>query len=1126
MGKYNAPSPPCVHRSDPLPPISRIEARSYSHLLRVDASSSSSSSPGAATTTPVSTPSTAIRRRRRSQPRPPPRPLRALALRRALARALDETLAVLERATADLNALLPRDSPLLDLVPPKPKPPSAARSPLLPVDSWDSEDPESEERELTEENDAGAEGGGSDEIEAGRRRRRRKTRQSAGGASIAELLRHDERARRERDELDKFNSNNNESSRSHAGEEEVEEEEGDLSAAAAAAVHQRTSSSSTTTTMPMSDPYHPTENTFGGIERRRHVSLNSPAAAVRLRDSLTLSMSLSSASSPLRRSSQRPHQQQRHSLSPPRRRHMDGPSSSLSLEEEIIAAAAREAGQGEEGGAAETTSSRMMMMTPSRGAPPRFSITSEGATPPSSDSWRSASRCRSRRRPVSLGGVSAPASASLRRVLSVQQHSSGSRSTRGADEVGAAAAAAAESSSPSSSSSSSPSSPKSRRSGSPPPLGRPLSATSSSPSPDPVRLPPATEPDSATTTVIPLLLVSLQDTFDDLHALRRGVIWRLLEALSGAESDRNWNALAGVVGGGLAERLEEIAKDVGEVQERELFDGAVGGGGGGGLDAADVRAKEMEMERRKEKEKRRRSGAYARELFDDDADGPDVLDLGDEVEVEENVFSDAAGRTGELDTASRRDALARLTGTPTPTPIPPPPPPLSSSLLNTNKTKQNRRAPPASYANFAPPSSTSVAFSSSDSAADPDLVGHARLMALALRAIEAKLRLVVDEVVAHSSPAGDDHDHDHDEDGRRRRLLAVGEMYRGIGVELKRLEEQWRVGGDVLDRAMGLVVRATPPALAEDAEAEPSVAVRDLDGSTGQEKDEEGRNQLGAEDAVLQTEPSGGTGDEDDDDDDPIANRQALVDAALSASLLIPPSAPAEEKVFEAVAGPVRSTSSDGSNKFSREERIRRMKEAREALARGRESLESSPAKSRTGSAPADADAGSPLGSRSGGGASSSLAQQQKMVGELQEVLREYNRERGRNVSGGPDIAAAASTPLTPTKTTTTALPPPLALPPLPPPVPFPVASSPPPRATFALPPPPPPPAHRQPVTFASTSTSPQKALPQTPPRNAISPVSGLRGRPTPPLVQQSPLGQQQGTPSSASGKRYSVQSV
>lgn len=1121
MGKSNGPSLPRARRSDPLPPISRIEARSYSHLLL----DSSPSSPGA-TTTPVSTPTTANRRR----PRPPPRPLRALALRRALARALDETLAVLERATADLNALLPRDSPLLDLVPTKPPP--HARSPLLPVDSSDSEDPDSEERDSTGKNDAGAEGG-SDEIEGGRRRRRRKTRQSAGGASIAELLRHDERARRERDELDKFNNNNNKETSGvmiwtdDPGVKEEEEE--DLSAAAA---HQRTSSScsghdpATTTTMTVSDPYHPTENTFGGIERRRHASLNSPAAgaAVRLRDSLTLS-----SASPLRRS----HHQ---SLSP----RVDGPSSSASsppsLEEEIIAAAARDAGQGE---AAETSTSRMMMMTPNRnrGAPPRFSTsTSSVATPPppptTTDSWRSARR---RRRPVSLGGVSAPVSASLRRALSVQNGSTtggggGGQSARGAEE----AAAVAESSSPSSSSSSS----KSSRSGSPTP-GRPLSATSSSPSPDPARLPPATEHNSANTTttidVVPFLLISLQDTFDDLHALRRGVIWRLLEALSGAESDRNWNALAGVVGGALAERLEEIAKEVEAAQERESLGGGGGGGGdggGGGSSAADMRAKEMERERererRKEKEKRRRSGAYARELLDDDdddAEGPDLVDVDDEVE-EENVFGNVrAGRTGQPATSSRRDALARLTGTPTPTPLPTP----SSSRLD-KKTKQNRRAPPASYADFAPPSASS----SLSGTADPDLVGHARSMALALRAIEAKLRLVVDEVVAHSSPSGSGtapHSDEDDDDGKRRRLSAVVEMYRGIGVELKRLEEQWRIGGEVLERAAGLVqpvlVRATP-ASAEDAEADPSVAVRDVGGSVGQQEEAEGRNQLGAEDAVLQTESSAGPGEEDDDD--PIANRQALVDAALSASLLIPPSAPAEEKVFEAVAGPVRNTSSDGgSNKFSREERIRRMKEAREALARGRESLESSPVKTRTDSASSDADAASPLGSK--GGSSSSLAQQQKMVGELQEVLREYNRERGRNV-GGPDPTAAATfAPLTPTKTSTTngAALPPLSLPPPPPPVPFPVASpsvasSPPPRATFALPPPPPPPAHRQPVMFASTSTStsPQKALPQTPPRNAISPISGLRGRPTPPPVQQSPLGQK-GTPSA---KRYSVQSV
>ncbi|GAA5990877.1 hypothetical protein JCM10908_000061 [Rhodotorula pacifica] len=946
--------------SDPLPPISRIEARSYAHLLSPSSPSHPSSPPPhASTSTSTST---------------SPPPLRALPLRRALSLSLLETLRALERACADLNALLPRDSPLLDLVPVK-APPSPVPSSLVAAMESGSVGKGEDAEEAGQDERGDEEGAGEDG------KGRKKKGHEHGKASIAELLRHDERARQEREELERFNNS--------GGVGDMEDDDGGTEG-------------STSATAPVVDPFHPTESTFGGIERRQPPPLHAPSS----------SLSSLSAASPAKINP--PHHHLRESISssssPLRRQARDSVGSiSSSLDK------------------------------PETGTPSRRS-----------GSVKRQSRAK---RPLSLGGAGVGVGATpMRKSVSAQSHSS----------------------------SPSPSSPSSSPSAS--------SSAHDDPSP------------------IPYLLLTLQETFDDLHALRRGVIWRLLEALSCAESDRNWNAIAGVVGS-LAGRMGQVAK--GEVRRaHEVEFGAVAGTtaalGGSASKLTTGPKGSREQEREREKERRRRSGAYARDLLDTD---DIVLNEG-----EETPRGGDGGPGTPLNTKNaRRDALARLTGA-------------GAGMTSSNASP---RGPPASYANFAPTSSSSASSpligsstlrSSDGSTTSPqsaDLVAQARNMALALRAIEAKLKFVVDDgsaaarVVVHHpvSPFMDE------------RKSAVVEMYEGIGADLKRLEEQWRAGRDVLKRAMGLV-EAPPVQVAPSADEQPpaesreAVPVRDV----GAEPTEEERNLLGAQDAVLQTDSSDGAGG--DGEDDPITTRQALLDAALSASLLPPPAAttsedalasPLEEKVFEAVAGPARTTS-EGS-KFSREERIRRMKEAREALARGRESLGSSPVKTRTDSS---SEAGSPLGSRGGGGGGA-LAQQ-KMVGELQEVLREYNRERerGRNVDSG-NPAAATSSP--PPRSPSAAL--------LPLPVPFPVAGTvaSPPRSSRPLPPPPPPPLSSSQIATSAPPVSPQKALPQTPPRSATSPVARLRSRPTPPpvVVAQSPLGPR-GTPTS--GQRYSVQSV
>ncbi|GAA5886173.1 hypothetical protein JCM3774_004227 [Rhodotorula dairenensis] len=1095
-------NPILSNRSDPLPPISRIEARSYAHLLDPPPTTSTSSPLG---------PGSVLRLRLGSRDSPAARtarrrpPLRALELRRALAAALAETLEVLERATADLNALLPRDSPLLDLVPTKPPRSPAAVGPFPPC-------PSSSSSSSSSSSESGSSSSSSSDTEfepaqKGRRRKGSRRQHEHGKASIAEMLRHEERARREREELDRFNYNHDHEDRSgsgfgsgsKAGARSVEEAGtiDDAAAAAAAAA--------------AADPFHPTESTFGGIERRRFASVGlvegrrsassspapaggtAPAAAgpakarssrrgARLRDSLT-SLSFSPSPSPFRT----------------RQRPAASPSSSCGAEESDGESVAATAG----------------------------TTTTTTTTPPS----RSRSDAHKR-----TGGGRSSLSSILLRPDDDDDDDDAASSSR---------------------------------------LARPASPSPSFSDSDVHRDPHNPDPDpdddddpDAKGSPVPYLLVSLQDAFDDVHALRRGVIWRLLEALAASESGRTWNAIAGVVGmASLAGRMRDVASEVARAHERE-FDAAAAataGTAGPGLDAgrssaggkgpkSDGKEAEQEAREREREKRRRRSGAFARELLhdndDDDAAAAVALDRDRRNSLDFDIAAAhgdgddgarlarrvaTAGRGGDAAVARREETLGRLTSHRSSSSS------KSPSAININNNQPTPPPPrrvPASYADFAPPSSSSALSNpgplppSSTTRGSDSLRAHVRGMVLALRAVEAKLKFVVDECVAPPPPLvtavslGDE------------QASTVLEMYRGIGVDLKRFEEQWRGGTECVEQAVGLgPAAATAAAVTVDVEEGPALdpvpmpPVRDIGGVDDDDEEEEERNRFGARDAVLlQTEEAG------PDADDPIANRQALVDAALSASLLPPSSsssstlvdataADLSEKVFEAVvvAGPAAA---DGT-KLSREERIRRMKEAREALARGRESLGSSPVKTRS-------DDPEAMG---GGGGTCSLAQQQKMVGELQEVLREYNRERGRNVGPTPDSDGPDLLPRTPPRPAPVR-PSPAQLPRhgLPPPVPFSVAvgtvASPPPLAPPLPPPPGPPPASTKQQQQLPPPTTPQKALPpHTPPRSGKTPLSPSSSayRPTPPRPppqQQSPLSQK-GTPSASSSRpRYSVQSV
>ncbi|BGP39626.1 hypothetical protein JCM10450v2_003595 [Rhodotorula kratochvilovae] len=498
------------------------------------------------------------------------------------------------------------------------------------------------------------------------------------------------------------------------------------------------------------------------------------------------------------------------------------------------------------------------------------------------------------------------------------------------------------------------------------------------------------------------LLVALQDAFDDAHDARRGVLWRLLEALDHAagDGDEAWRAADAAVAK-LAGALAAAARGVKDAHAREFPEPA----------GASLASAGSEREKEREKEKRRRSGFYAR--------------------------------------------------------------PEADSALLPSSSSPLRARPAAAYANFAPsPSPASFprqapahAHARAGSAVvDPALAAHVQRAGLALRAAQAKMRVVLADAAAVGAVGAE---------GERERLL---ELWESVGEEVRRLEGEWTAGAEALRRVLGVEM----PAKVERQERREEP----LDAATpAEEAANEGEDNLNATGAVYATlDTSGAAGA---DSDDLVANRQAVLDAALSASLLPPgsdASSPVEEKIFEAVAGPDRRSSA-GGEKLSRDERIRRMKEAREALALGRSSLES-PSK----------------GLGEGG-----VDAQRNMVGELREVLKELNRDKVRL-----DTPLPAAVPPQPQFV---APPPPVATPP-------PQArslSSPPPQQTAPLPPPAqfatPPPAGPQHLSSASAPrppappparrpSQPHFVPPPTPPRlPAHAPASFSTPPPAPPAA-------------------------
>ncbi|GAA5924701.1 hypothetical protein JCM3775_005448 [Rhodotorula graminis] len=526
-----------------------------------------------------------------------------------------------------------------------------------------------------------------------------------------------------------------------------------------------------------------------------------------------------------------------------------------------------------------------------------------------------------------------------------------------------------------------------------------------------------TGPSAATHRV---LLVTLQDRFDDAHDARRGVLWRLLEALDHAESDAAWHQAEAPLDA-LRAVLARAAADVAQAHTREFPDGAAAAdspasasttasGPGAGSSARAGAGSGALVDAR---EKRRRSGYYARPEAD------------------------------ELYPLSASSSSAPTWGAP-PTPTP-----------------AARR--PAAYADYAPSSSSSApppprraalhAHALSVSAVDPALAAHAQSMLLSLRALQAKVRVVLADAAGARVGSATE----------RERVL---EVWESVGAEVRRLEGGWRDGRGALRAALGLAVEQVE--VRERAEA-----VRDDEVAPASTEEDEAPQEVGDElnatGAVYATLDSSDTGT----DDDLISSRQAMLDAALSASLLPPPDSadglesPSKEKVFEAVAGSDARASAGA--KLSRDERIRRMKEAREALALGRSSLES------------------PVKGASGEG-SGGVESQRSMVGELREVLKELNRDKGR---ADPPSAALPPVDVAPPPARTV-------------PASAQTVATPPPPAQKPLSPPPPPTSAPQEATARASPLEPaHEPLPPPSPTKSIPSPTTQRILPPPPLARR-----------------------
>lgn len=191
----------------------------------------------------------------------------------------------------------------------------------------------------------------------------------------------------------------------------------------------------------------------------------------------------------------------------------------------------------------------------------------------------------------------------------------------------------------------------------------------------------------------------------------------------------------------------------------------------------------------------------------------------------------------------------------------------------------------------------------------------------------------------------------------RDKIVDMLDLHDSIRDELQNLAQEWAESRLALRQAVDVDFKTKISA---------AVAASKVD-TTSFEGEEASLDNVRLEDAPPESEAEALLNASLDDgsvaDDPDFGTRQAILDAALSSSLRDGIDQDSAETVFEAVAGE-REQGGTGASKLSREERVRRMKEARDAL-----------------------DAGKRAAAMTGKESEGGVMAHQKMVDELHQVL-------------------------------------------------------------------------------------------------------------------------------------------
>lgn len=367
-------------------------------------------------------------------------------------------------------------------------------------------------------------------------------------------------------------------------------------------------------------------------------------------------------------------------------------------------------------------------------------------------------------------------------------------------------------------------------------------------------------------------LLRLQEAFEEMHDVRRGLLWKVLTLVDNGElGEKEWEKVVGVLEE-VKRVCEEGKKVVKEAVEKEFGSSGLG----------------TEM-----------LGSAA---------------LGRSVNGAAAATGTASKRMSGMDfgaSTSSRPGSSQSTHRPLS---------LGSPLLPSStfpSTSSPRRQPPShshsrgpSLQNFAPPSTSS-------STPLTTLTSHHAQLSLSLRSIAAKLHLVNDDVRRVDINGGVDVD----------RLLATHDSIKN---DLDTLVREWE------DSRLCLRAVARPPptsSLTRSSSFEDDgVGSTSLDSIPDEESEPEetfGGGQDQDQDRLFRTDDDETEEWRRDADEDDDRARQGRFDSFL------PPPGHEQEQVFEATVGSRRTGGDDGGVKLSREERIRAMQEKRKSRVGG-----------------------------------------------------------------------------------------------------------------------------------------------------------------------------------------------